>query len=119
MDRVVLIIDDDVFNRMALKALCKIHDVPALAVHSGKLALEQFYYLIATKQPIYKVILLDYSMPEMDGVETAKEIQKICKTARLDLPTIFCVTAYQHESYEVQAKKAGMKYFFTKPVTEK
>ena len=67
---------------------------------------------------MYKLILLDYSMPELDGPSTAKEIRRIsgqsfenetqCLTAE---PYICCVTAFQHEDYQEDALASGMNEF--------
>ena len=44
--------------------------------------------------PMYKIILLDYSMPEMDGPQVAIELRQMLEEARLAIPYICCCTAY-------------------------
>ena len=47
---------------------------------------------------MYKLVLLDYSMPGMDGPAVAKEIHRIFETSLLltpqDRPHIVCCSAY-------------------------
>ena len=91
--------------------------MPCLALESGAQGIALFKNLISQRKPVFKVILLDYSMPELNGPETAIEILRLCREAGCEKPTIICVTAYQDESYESMTSDAGMEYFFTKPVS--
>ena len=53
---------------------------------------------------MYKVILLDYSMPEMDGPQVAIEIRRMFKESILldqsHVPYICCCTAYEDASFK-------------------
>ena len=53
---------------------------------------------------MYRIILLDYSMPEMDGPQVAMEIRRILKQSILHLeedrmPYLCCCTAYAEASF--------------------
>lgn len=50
--------------------------------------------MIEARKPIYPVILLDFSMPELDGPSTAMKIRKLCTDANVACPWMACVTAY-------------------------
>ena len=56
------------------------------------------------KTSMYKVVLLDYSMPEMDGPQVAIEIRRMFKESILldqsHVPYICCCTAYEDASYK-------------------
>ena len=69
---------------------------------------------------MYQIILLDYSMPEMDGPQVATEIRKIFQNSILlgeeRVPYICCCTAYAEASFKRQALSAGMDHFLTKPI---
>ena len=54
-----------------------------------------FKELIANGKPVFKIIMLDFSMPGMNGPQTAIEIIRICREADIPKPIIYCVTAYQ------------------------
>lgn len=60
----------------------------------------------------YDLILLDWKMPDKDGLETAKEIRQIVGP---DV-TIIIMTAYDWADIEKEAHKAGVDYFMRKPV---
>ena len=68
------------------------------------------------QQKIYRVILLDYSMPVMDGLETAKEIRQLLHRHEAYQPYIVCCSAYDEDNFKEEAYAAGMDDFFTKPV---
>lgn len=59
----------------------------------------------------YNVVLLDWKMPNIDGVETARRI-RACVGA--DVP-ILILTSYDWGEIEEEAKEAGINAFLTKP----
>ena len=63
--------------------------------------------------------MLDYSMPELDGPQTAIRIRQVCKEANVDQPYICCVTAYSETHYRRHAKEAGMNKLMVKPLQGK
>ncbi len=66
----VLAADDNKTNRMILEAQLAALEVDATVVGSGAEVLDQL------AQGDYEVLLLDISMPEMDGVETLRRIRE-------------------------------------------
>lgn len=71
---------------------------------------------------MYKLILLDYSMPVMDGPMTATELRRILAASPKlsetgEHPTIYCCTAYTEATYKQIAIESGMDDFFSKPIT--
>ena len=65
---------------------------------------------------MYKVIFIDYSMPEMDGPQVATEVRQILDMSGLEVPYICCCTAYAEASFKNLALDAGMDHFLTKPI---
>lgn len=60
----------------------------------------------------YLAVLLDWKMPEMDGIETARRIRaKVGNT----VPVII-LTAYDWSDIEIEALEAGVNTFMSKPV---
>ncbi len=59
----------------------------------------------------FDVILLDWKMPNMDGVETARQIRK--KVG--DHIPILVLTSYDWDEIEAEAKAAGINAFMPKP----
>ena len=76
------------------------------------------------KASMYKLILLDFSMPDIDGPEVARQARAMFQeqtTSDTDLlsPIICCCTAYTEATFKRQAFLAGMNKFVTKPVSYK
>lgn len=60
----------------------------------------------------YFAVILDWKMPEMDGIETARQIRKrIGKEI-----TIIVLTSYEFSEIEEEAKAAGVDAFIAKPL---
>ncbi len=60
----------------------------------------------------YQVVLLDWKLPGMDGIETAKRIRR--KVGE-DVP-ILLISAYDWSDIETEAKEAGINGFIAKPL---
>ena len=65
---------------------------------------------------MFKLILLDYCMPEMDGLETAKKIRELIATKGITQPHICCASAYTEPSFVKKALESGMDSYISKPV---
>ena len=70
---------------------------------------------------MYKTVLLDYSMPEMDGPTVATHISELLERNNmlLEKPYICCCSAYQEANFKQVAIDAGMNEFVNKPVSSK
>ncbi|MDD3362830.1 MAG: response regulator [Hespellia sp.] len=107
----VLIVDDDIIICQSTEQLLKDMGMhPDWAV-SGELALGKIQDR-RKKEEDYDVILLDWKMPDMNGVETAREIRKIVG----EDVTIIVMTAYDWIEIEEEARKAGVNHFVKKPL---
>ena len=62
----------------------------------------------------FDLVITDQTMPEMTGIELAKEILAI----RPDMPVIMC-TGFSHLVDAESAKAAGIKAFAMKPLTKR
>lgn len=73
---------------------------------------------------MYKVIFLDYSMPDMDGPAVAALIRQMLDniddifTAEYQRPYICCCTAYDEAGFKSKALESGMDKFISKPVKD-
>jgi CheY-like chemotaxis protein len=70
--RRVLIVDDDMRNIFALSTVLEEHDMVILSADNGRDAIK----ILQQEQEI-DIVLMDIMMPEMDGMETMREIRKI------------------------------------------
>ena len=57
---------------------------------------------------MYQLMILDYSMPEMDGPQVAIEIRNMLQSQDIKIPYICCYSAYTEASYERNALSVGM-----------
>lgn len=88
-----LVVDDSAAARQILDDLLTSFTFEVTTVESGKKALEELNHCVQGKP--YKLVLLDWKMDRMDGIETAQAIRKL---SNLDHPPIIImVTAYGHE----------------------
>lgn len=104
MSAKVLLVDDEPLNLDLLsQELAEMGHITEGA-HSGREALAK----IETSCP--DLVLLDYQMPDMNGIEVLREI----RNRRLDLPVII-ITAHGTIDRAVEAMKTGADDFITKP----
>ncbi|MBF0204534.1 MAG: response regulator [Desulfamplus sp.] len=109
----VLIVDD---NKTALEIYeeqIKSFGFIVTTADSGKKAIEELNRA-SSEGKNYDLVLMDYRMPEIDGIETSKRIKDNPDMAHL--PLIIMITAFGRDQVVKQAEKAGIKAFLMKPV---
>ena len=107
----ILAIDDNADNLFTLKVLIKERFPNAIVsiALSGKEGLE------IAKTEIPHLILLDITMPEMDGFEVCKKLKANKKLS--DIPVVF-VTALGAKKDRIKALNCGGEGFLSKPIDE-
>ncbi len=104
----VLVADDNAVNRkVALLMLDKLGYQADFACN-GLEVLEALY------KKTYDVVLMDVQMPEMDGLETTKQI--CCAWQKEKRPRIIAMTANAMSGDRDQCLKAGMDDYLSKPI---
>jgi hemerythrin-like metal-binding protein/PAS domain S-box-containing protein len=109
----VLIIDDHSADREILCELLQELGLQAKAADSGPAGLQKIQEADQTGSP-FDLILLDGRMPEMDGLETAFQIQKLPLN---HAPSYLMITAYREQFSPEALKAAGIHSILAKPVT--
>ena len=109
----VLLVDDVASAREMLQTTLESFSFRVTCVASGKAALEAI--AAAPSEDPYKLVLMDWKMPKMDGLEASRRIKNMPELA--DMPTIIMVTAYGREDVMQQAEEVGLEGFLIKPVT--
>ncbi len=106
-----LIVDDDMDTcRSVSKMLRDIQMRPDWTT-SGKEAIVRAQDAVEMMDE-YKVYIIDYLMPDMNGIETVRRIRKIISS---DIP-IIVLTAYDWADFEYEAREAGVTAFVSKPI---
>ncbi len=115
----ILIVDDNETWHEILKNILDIFGIKTDSALSGKQALE----MVHECKTEYDVILMDWNMPGLDGIETAQSIKDMCAncsrkgSCNIRLPsTIVMISAFRQESIIKLAKNAGIDIFLQKPV---
>ena len=110
-DLSVLVIDDDPVACEHAKIVLGQVGVTCETALSGAQAVEMVKVRHARREP-YNLILVDWRMPEMDGVETTNRIRGIIGQE----PAIIILTSYNWDDVSDEARGAGVDSFVSKPL---
>ena len=107
----VLVIDDDRIACDHAQLVLSHLGITCETVLSGEEAVE-LVRIRHTRREDFNLILVDWKMPGMDGVETTRQIRSIVGN---DTPIII-LTSYNWEDIEGEAREAGVDTFASKPL---
>lgn len=107
----VLVIDDDPVACEHAKLILEKIGIACEIAYSGSDAIEMVKLRHARQNP-YNLILVDLKMPDMDGIETTREIRKIVGHES----AIIIITAYRWDDVLDEAISAGVDSFIAKPL---
>lgn len=102
----ILIVDDNQENLMVTRSLLKRTAVFVDTAASGEECVHK------VRQNIYDLILLDYMMPQMDGIDTIRELKK---DVQFHIPVI-ALTADVTKGIEQTFLREGFCAYLSKPV---
>lgn len=98
----ILVVDDAMFQRQMLVKLLHEHEV--IEAGTGAIAVNKYFDEGAD------LILMDITMPDMDGIQAVKKIREVDKTV-----PIIMVSAMGQKMKVVEAIEAGATSFIVKP----
>ena len=111
LDLPVLVVDDDKTCCESTVATLKDIGIAGEWVLTGREAVERCYARHEAGCDYFAVIL-DWKMPEMDGIETARKIrERVGKDV-----TIIILTSFEFSEIEEEARAAGVDAFIAKPL---
>lgn len=107
MSKKILICDDAAFIRMTLKDILRKNGYEnIIEAINGKQAVEQYQ----KEKP--DLVLMDITMPEMDGIQALKAIRKIDSDA-----AVLMVSDMKAGAVIIECIRSGAKDFISKPFT--
>ena len=111
----VLVVDDNASSRDIFRTMLTSFGLRATGVSSGEKAINTL--LAASGNDPYSVVLMDWRMPVLDGIETAKRIED--EKGLIEKPAIIMVTAYDRDDAAQAAVELDVMVsaFLMKPVT--
>lgn len=110
----VLIVDDNQSSRDILNNILTSFGMSCDQAENGSLALEKIKTADSNRAP-YELIIIDWQMPEIDGIEVVKRIQALDIVSAP--PAVVMVTAHGKQKAQEAAIGTPIKSFLTKPVT--
>lgn len=111
--RRVLVVEDNASMRTVLVEMLRSMTFNVTAMDSGRAALAEIGRATAAGEP-YEIVFLDWQMPELDGLATAREIRRLGLATP---PRLAMITAYGREDLIQAAEDAGIEHTLSKPVT--
>jgi polar amino acid transport system substrate-binding protein len=108
----VLVVDDNATSREILQDILESFSFEVFLAASGKEGLEEIER--ADKEKPFGLVIMDWKMPGMDGIEASRRIKNHPKLIKI--PAIVLVTAYGREEVMRQADDIGLDGFLLKPV---
>lgn len=111
MNLPVLVVDDDIICCESTVETLKEIGIVGEWVTSGEAAVTKTFKRHEMHDD-YFAIIMDWKLPDMDGIEAARRIRK-----RLGKDiTIIVLTSYDYSEIEDEARRAGVDAFITKPL---
>jgi PAS domain S-box-containing protein len=109
----VLVVDDNDNARLVLGGLLGGMSFKVDQVDSGKAAIAAVDRADAQGAP-YEIVFLDWQMPGMDGIETARRLMDLPLSR---MPRLMMVTAYGREEVIKGAEECGIEDVLVKPLS--
>ena len=110
-DMRILVVDDEEIAAEHARIVLDEAGIKADTCYDGQTAMNMLEVQHAKHEP-YNLVLLDWKMPEMDGVELAREIRK-----RYDRETtVIILTSFNWDEIMEEAVHSGVDSFLAKPL---
>ena len=106
----VLVVDDNATSREILEGILSSFSFRPTLAASGEEGLK----ILAHADDPYELVVMDYRMPGMNGIEAARRIKGDSRLSRI--PAVVMVTNYGSETVMQEADEAGLDGYLLKPV---
>ncbi len=115
----ILIVDDNIAWHEILDVMLKNFGIETEHAFSAYEALEKLH----TCEVMYDLILMDWNMPELDGIEASQMIKNICTHCEkrehctyIIPPVVMMVSIFKQDAIIERVKESGIRSFVSKPV---
>ncbi|KAH0221245.1 hypothetical protein KCU86_g1332, partial [Aureobasidium melanogenum] len=116
----LLLVDDNAVNLRLITAYAKKHGHPKLTATNGLEAFEAYRAAALgntnSTTPKPEVVLMDISMPVMDGFEATRQIRAFERSNDITPATIIALTGLGSAEAQEEAFVSGIDLFLTKPI---
>ncbi|WP_084426711.1 PAS domain-containing hybrid sensor histidine kinase/response regulator [Aequorivita capsosiphonis] len=110
----VLIVDDNENNRKILRRMLEIKGIEVEEADSGLKAL-----LVMIDHPEFDVIIMDYHMPVMDGIETIRKIKGLKPSPTHEQPFIVLYSSSDDDQLKLACDELEIESRLVKPIRMK
>ena len=107
----ILIVDDNANNRLILQQMLLLMDIQSEQVVNGLEAME-----ILSTDHTFDAVLMDYHMPEMDGLQTISQIRDHLNLDAEQLPIILLSSSAEDAAVVKKCEKLMVNYRVMKPI---
>lgn len=107
--RKILLVEDNQVNLKVIEMCVKAIGFTYQTADNGLAAVEKF------KKERFDVVIMDVSMPVMDGLSATREIRQFERRSKRPRTTIIALTAVLSASTQHEALASGVDLFLTKP----
>lgn len=107
--RKILLVEDNQVNLKVIEMCVKATGFTYQTADNGLAAVEKF------KKERFDVVIMDVSMPVMDGLSATREIRQFERRSKRPRTTIIALTAVLSASTQHEALASGVDLFLTKP----
>jgi two-component system sensor histidine kinase/response regulator len=109
----VLVVDDSATSRDILQEMLESFSFEVTRAASGQEGITELEK--ASKTRPFELVIMDWKMPGMDGIEASRRIKKHPDLSKI--PAVVLATAYGREEVMQKAEAVGLEGFLLKPVS--
>jgi two-component system, sensor histidine kinase and response regulator len=110
-----LVVDDNDTSRVVISEQLRVLGFRAESAASGPLSLRTLEAACAEEDP-FALVLMDWRMPEMDGLEAGRLIKESHTLSRTAV--VIMTTAYDNDEVYKAARAMGLDGFLVKPISQ-
>ncbi|QJD80081.1 response regulator [Spirosoma rhododendri] len=107
----VLIVDDNATNRLIVQNMLTLKQIESIQAINGLDALDKL-----TNGPAFDLVLMDYHMPYMDGIETIRKIRRTLNFSPEQLPILLLGSSADDAYVEAACNTLSVQQHLMKPI---